>query len=184
MPRAQRQFVAGGLYHVFARGSNRQAIFTLDSDRVDFLVCLSRVVARTDTRCLAYCLMSNHYHLVVASEDGGLSRAIKALNGRYALRFNTRYAREAHLFKNRFGAIPQKTSAQLLWTLRYVVTNPVANGMCASPKEWLWSSYRASVGLDRAPRFLDVKRLLSYFGDVPERARDRYREFVANNTSV
>lgn len=142
------------------------------------------MVARTRTQCLAYCLMSNHYHLVVVTEDGELSRAIKALNGRYALRFNTRYGREAHLFKNRFGAVHQKSTAQLLWTLRYVVTNPVANGLCATPDEWPWSSYRASAGLDRAPRLLDVKRLLSYFGDVPEKARERYREFVANHTSV
>jgi putative transposase len=169
---------------VFARGSNKQAIFTFESDHDDFLLCLSRVVALTKMQCLAYCLMPNHYHLVVVTEDGELSRAMQRLNGRYALRFNTRYARGAHLFKNRFGAIHQRTTSQLLWTCRYVVTNPIRSGMCASPDEWLWSSYRASAGLDRAPRFLDVPRLLSYFGDVPERARSAYRAFVADRISV
>jgi putative transposase len=169
---------------VFTRGSNKQAIFTFDSDRADFLLCLERVIFRTKTNCLAYCLMSNHYHLVLETEDGQLSRAMQRPNGRYALRFNTRYERSAHLFKNRFGAIHQRRTSQLLWTLRYVARNPVDSGACARPDEWLWSSYRASAGLDRAPRFLDVKRLLTYFGDVPESAINVYRAFVAGVTSV
>jgi putative transposase len=180
----RREFLAGGIYHVFARGSNRQAIFSFDSDRVEFLMCLERVIARTKASCLAYCLLSNHYHLVLETEDGGVSRAMQALNGRYALRFNTRHAREAHLFKNRFGAVHQRTTSQLLWTLRYVVRNPVENGMCATPDEWHWSSYRASAGLARPPRFLDVKLLWSYFGDLPDRGISAYRDFVADRISV
>lgn len=182
--RATRQFAPGAVYHVHARGSNRQAIFTFDSDRVDFLHCLERVVARTSLRCLSYCLMSNHYHLVVETEDGELSRAMKALNGRYALRFNRRYVRDAHLFRNRFGAVLQETEPQLLWTLRYTVMNPVEKGLCGSPDEWRWSSYRASVGIDPAPSFLDVTRLLSRFGDAPERAREAYRTFVGGFVGV
>lgn len=176
--RAPRQFIAGGIYHVFARGSNRQAIFTFDSDRIDFLGCLDRVVARAELRCLAYCLMTNHYHLVLETADGELSRALKALNGTYALRFNRRYDRDAHLFKNRFGAVQQETDSQLIWTLRYTVMNPVRQGLCGSPEEWRWSSYRASAGLDRAPRFLDIGRLLSFFGDVSERSMAQYRACV------
>jgi putative transposase len=176
--RAPREFVPGAVYHVYARGSNRQTIFASDSDRADFLVCLERVVSRAELRCLAYCLMSNHYHLVLETGDGGLSRAMKALNGRYALRFNSRYDRDAHLFKNRFGAVHQRSESQLLWTLRYTVTNPIDNGLCARPAEWPWSSYRASAGLDPAPRFLDVRRVLSYFGDASARARFAYRAFI------
>jgi putative transposase len=178
MARARREFVPGGVYHVFARGSNRQAIFTFDSDRVDFLDCLDRVVGQRQLNCLAYCLMSNHYHLVLETGDGELSRAMQALNGRYALRFNQRYGRDAHLFRNRFGAVHLRTEGQLLWTLRYAVRNPVESGLCASADEWRWSSYRASVGLDREPRFLAVGKLLSYFGDMPDRARAAYRAFV------
>ena len=184
MGRPPRDFAAGGIYHVFARGSNRQAIFSFDSDRVDFLVCLGKVVTRARTRCLAYCLMTNHYHLVLETDDGEISRLMQAVNSRYALRFNQRYGRVAHLFKNRFGVVHQQTTTQLLWTLRYVVQNPVEKGLCGAPDEWRWSSYRASAGLDRAPRFLDVDRLLSYFGDVPQRARILYRDFVADRISV
>jgi putative transposase len=175
MSRLPREFVAGGTFHVFSRGSNRQAIFRFDSDRDDFLMCLERVVKRYELACLAYCLMPNHYHLVLETPDGRLSDAMKALNGRYALRFNRRYARDAHLFRNRFGAVAQTTDEQLSWTLRYAVWNPVAAGLCSDPSEWPWSSFLASVGEARPPRFLNRARLLSHFGDVPKTAVAHYR---------
>jgi putative transposase len=178
VPRRRREFVAGGIYHVFSRGSNRQAIFRFDSDRVDYLDCLGRVVTKHELTCFAYCLMPNHFHLVLETRDGGLSRAMKSLNGRYALRFNRRHGCDAHLFKNRFGAIHQTTDSQFLWTLRYVVRNPVTAGLCSHPGEWPWSSYRASAGEVPAPRFLAVTRLWSYFGDESETAVTRYRELV------
>ena len=178
MPRPPRDFVPGSTYHVFARGSNRQPIFVFDSDRIDFLACLARVVNHGALRCLSYCLMSNHYHLVVKTHDGELSRAMKALNGRYSLRFNRRYDRDAHLFKNRFQAVRQASEGQLLWTLRYTVMNPVEKGLCGRPEEWPWSSYRASIGLERPPPFLDVQGLMTYFGGMPEQARSAYRAFV------
>lgn len=170
----------GGTYHVYSRGSNQQSIFAFDSDRIDFLGCLDRVVRRYELRCLAYCLMSNHFHLVVETPDARLSQAMKALNGRYSLRFNRRHSRDAHLFKNRFGAVLQTSEPQLLWTLCYAVRNPVEKGLCAIPEEWPWSSYRASAGLVDAPAFLAIDRLLSYFGDTSDRARARYRELVAS----
>jgi putative transposase len=135
-------------------------------------------VKRHQLRCVAYCLMLNHYHLVLETRDGQLSRAIQALNGRYANRFNHRYARDAHLFKNRFGATSQRTQSQLLWTLRYTVMNPVESGLCGSPDEWRWSSYRASAGIDPVPSFLDVDHLWSLFGDTAGTAMARYRDLV------
>lgn len=177
--RAPRQFVPGAIYHIYSRGSNRQAIFAFDSDRTDFLECVSRVVRVYELRCLSYCLMPNHYHLVLQVGGAPLSAAMKALNGRYALRFNRRYGRDAHLFKNRFGAVLQESESQLFWTFRYTVCNPVEKQLCAQPDEWRWSSYRASVGLDRTPSFLDVAALLSFFGDEVDVAMARYRDLVA-----
>jgi REP element-mobilizing transposase RayT len=178
MARPPRAFGAGEIYHVFSRGSNRQSIFRYDSDRVDFLDCLERVVARYELVCLAYALLPNHFHLVVETPDGRLSDAMKALNGRYALRFNQRYGRDAHLFKNRFGAVHQEFEPQLLLTLRYVVRNPLEAGLCKEPAEWPWSSYGASVGDVPPPRFLALRRLLSFFGDPPKIAMSRFRAFV------
>lgn len=180
MGRRPREFASGGIYHVYSRGSNRQAIFRFDSDRIDFLGCLERVVRKHELECFAYCLMPNHFHLVVETPDGRLSAAMKALNGRYALRFNRRHGRGAHLFKNRFGAIAQTTESQFLWAVRYAVRNPVEVGLCADPGEWPWSSYRASAGEVGPPAFLALARLLSYFGDMPEDAMNRYRTFVAS----
>ena len=184
VPRAPRDFVPGGIYHVFSRGSNRQALFRFDSDRVDFLTCLGRVVRVHELSCLTYCLMPNHYHLIVQVDGRDLSRAMKALNGRYALRFNRRYGRDAHLFRNRFGAVLQESDEQLLWTLRYAVQNPVQSGLCTAPDEWPWSSYSAALGLQRPPPFLDVDRLLSLFGEPADLARSRYVELVAEAGGV
>ena len=142
-------------------------------------MCLERVVRRHELRCLAYCLMPNHYHLVLEA-SGSLSDAMKALNGRYALRFNRRHHRDAHLFKNRFGAVVQDSGPQLLWTLRYTVRNPVESGLCAQPDEWPWSSYRACAGLEPAPPFLDLACVLAYFGDEAAMAMARFRDLATD----
>jgi REP element-mobilizing transposase RayT len=178
MGRPLREWVPNATYHVFCRGSNRQAIFIYDSDRVDFLTCLGDVVERYELVCLAFTLMPNHCHLLLRTPDDRLSRAMKALNGRYALRFNRRYNRQAHLFRNRFGAVLQETQGQLLWTARYIVLNPVRAGLCAHPAEWPWSSYQATARLDRAFPFLSVSDVLSYFADTANEAADRYAAFV------
>jgi len=142
-------------------------------------MCLERAFHRYELRCLAYCLMPNHYHLLVDAPQNSLSAAMKALNHRYALRFNIRYGRDAHLFKNRFGAVAQESEEQLLWTIRYIVRNPIESGLCARPEEWVWSSYRACAGLTKPPRVLDVEAALSYFGGKPEVAMSRYREAMS-----
>jgi putative transposase len=178
MPRVPRNFEPGEIYHVFSRGSNRQDIFKFDSDRTDFLGCLDRVVARYRLECLAYCLMPNHFHLVVETPDGRLSEAMKSLNGRYALRFNLRYGRDAHLFRNRFGAVLQESDAQLFWTLRYTIRNPVESGLCVDPSEWPWSSYRASVGEVKPPRLLALGKLFAYLADTPDLAMYQFRTLV------
>jgi REP element-mobilizing transposase RayT len=134
MARSPRAFVPGATYHVYSRGSNRQAIFRFDSDRIDFLMCLERALRRARLQCLAYCLMPNHYHLVLETSDDNLSSAMKALNGRYALRFNRRYERDAHLFRNRFGAVLQESQDQLLWTLRYTVRNRSRPACALAPR--------------------------------------------------
>ena len=184
MPRPPRNWVSGALYHVFSRGSNRGAIFTFDSDRIDFLECAGRAFSRHQVECLAYALMPNHHHwlLRLPEADFRLSAAFKELNGRYALRFNRRYGRDAHLFRNRFRAVLQESEGQLLWTVRYIVMNPVEANLCSDPSEYPWSSHRATLGLERPPPFLDVPLLLSYLGDTTEKALQRYADLISAPT--
>ena len=181
MPRLPREWIAGGVYHVLCRGSNRQAIFKHDTDRIDLLDCAAVVVQRHRIECLAFGLMPNHCHWLfrIPADDDRLSIAMKELNGRYSLRFNHRYDREAHLFRNRFRAVPQQTHEQFLWTVRYIVRNPVRARICEQPGQWRWSSYNAIAGRAPAATFLCTDELLRTFAPTRRRAQERYRDFVA-----
>ena len=181
MARRPREWEPGGIYHVFSRGSNKQAVFVYDSDRLDLLEYVGVVGSRYRLVFLAYALMTNHCHFLVRTPvdpANGLSNAFRDLHGTYARRFNRRYGREAHVFRNRFGAVLQESVQQLQWTLRYIARNPVEAGLCAHPSEWPWTSYRATARLAEAPRFLAVHDVLSYFGDTPQMGAARYVEFV------
>jgi len=173
--------VPGGIYHVFSRGSNRHALFLYDHDRLDLLEYTATVVERYELECLAFALMTNHCHYLFRTPDDPtavLSSALRDLNGTYARRFNRRHGREAHAFRNRFGAVLQESDEQLLWTARYIVRNPIEAGLCAHASEWPWTSYRATAGLEPAPRFVSPLRLLSLFSDLPEAAMAAYIDFV------
>lgn len=178
MPRKPREWVEGAVYHLFARGSNRQAIFLNEGDCVEFDALLHETATRHRLDTYGWSLMQNHWHLVAACPDGGFSAFVKHLNHRYALRFDRRWGRTAHVFQSRFGAVLQASEEQFLWTLRYVVRNPVAAGICASPFDANWTSFAATAGLSRPPSHLRVDAILAHFGDDPERARARYVEFV------
>jgi len=181
MPRPPRDWVPGGTYHVFSRGSNRNALFLYDGDRADLLDYTNIVVERYELECLSFALMTNHCHYLFRTPErpeAVLSKALRDLNGTYARRFNRRYGREAHAFQNRFGAALQESHEQLIWTARYIVRNPVEAGLCAHPSESSWTSYRAAVGLDPRPALLSVAGLLSLFGTTPEAALAAYVDFV------
>ena len=178
MPRPPRNFHPGGIYHLFSRGSNRQPIAVDDGDRIDLLACAERAYKRHRVECFGFALMPNHYHFIFVTLDGDISMAMKELNGRFALRLNRRHGRKAHLFKNRFGAVHLKRESHLLWAAAYLAANPVRAGLCPRPENWPWSSYRATIGLEKAPSLLNVERLLSYFDDTTERARHGYRTLV------
>jgi hypothetical protein len=122
--------------------------------------------------------MPNHWHGVVRCPPNGLSRFMKAVNHRYALRFDRRWGRSAHVFDNRFGAALQRTEEQFMWTIRYVVRNPVEAGICATPFDARWTSFAATAGLAPAPDYLRVDQILECFGADRDSARQRWIEFV------
>lgn len=178
MARPRRDWIDGATYHVFARGSNRQAIFLNEGDYIEFDLLFANAIAAHALDCFGWSFMPNHWHGVVRCPPEGLSRFMKQLNHRYALRFDRRWGRTAHVFDNRFGAVLQETEDQLLWTLRYVVRNPVEAHLCASPFDARWTSFRATAGLVTRPAHLRVDEVLSHFGRELDDARRRYVDFV------
>ena len=165
---------------MIARGNARESVFIDDQDRLAFLELLGRVVERFGVVVCAYCLMGNHYHLVMETPRANLSLAMRQLNGCYAQYFNRRYGRCGHVFQARFRSILVETDSYLLAVCRYVVANPVRARLCRRPEEWPWSSYRATAGMDPPEKFLSADRLLAEFALTRTRARARYRAFVSD----
>jgi REP-associated tyrosine transposase len=181
MARQSREWVEGAIYHVYSRGSNRQAIFLNRGDYVEFEMLLGLALRKHRLDCFGWSLMPNHWHGILRCPPEGLSRFMKAVNQRYALRFDRRWGRTAHLFGNRFGAVLQTSEEQFLGTLRYVVRNPLEAGICASPFDARWTSFAATAGLVPAPDYLRVDQILECFGDDRDAARRRYIEFVVGD---
>ena len=129
--------------------------------------------------CHAYCLMGNHYHLVIETPLANLSLGMRQLNGLYARRFNLRHGRVGHVFQARFRSILVASDAYLLAVCRYVVLNPVRAGLCSHPQEWPWSSYAATAGMCPAAIPLALDRLLPQFASTRPLAQRRYQAFIA-----
>jgi len=178
MARPLRIEYDGALYHVTSRGNERKPIFKDDGDRELFLTTLWQVSERFHWLCHAYCLMGNHYHLVIETPDGNLSKGMRQLNGVYTQAFNRRHHRVGHLFQGRFKGILVQKESHYLEVCRYVVLNPVRAKAVKQPREWAWSSYRATGGLAAVPRCLKVEEILSHFGQRRGPAQEKYREYV------
>ena len=179
MARPLRIEFAGALYHVTTRGNARQDIYLNDSDRVAFLAYLKQACERFHWLCHAYCLMSNHYHLLIETEDPTLSKGMKYINGGYTQAFNKQNKQVGHLFQGRYKAILVEKDAHLLELFRYIALNPVRAAMVRAAKDWPWSSYRATAGISNQPEFLTTDWVLSGFGRNKMKAQQAYRTFVS-----
>jgi len=179
MARPLRIQGAGLSYHVTARGNGRMAIFLDDQDRHTFLELLARVVESHGLECHAYCMMTNHYHLVATTTEANLSKAVKQLDGPYGQWWNRRHGHVGHVFQGRFKAQVVQDDTYLLTVCRYVVLNPVRAHLVHAPEQWRWSSHKATAGLATVPPFLRPETLWRYLGDGDlKTAVLRYREFV------
>jgi REP-associated tyrosine transposase len=161
--RKPRQEVAGGTFHVYARGNDRRPIFVDDDDYRRYLKILGAAVWRFRWRCLAYCLMPNHVHLMVETPQANLGRGMHMLHGEYAQQFNRRHGRVGHLFQERFGSSLVATNARFFDLVAYIALNPVVARLCSRPADWMWSSHADTVG-NQHLRWLDVERLFSRLG--------------------
>jgi len=177
MTRPLRIEFKGAVYHITSRGNARQAIFLDEKDFADFLRVLCSVVKRYHFLLHAYCLMNNHYHLLMETPEGNLSRGMRQLNGLYTQRFNQRHKRVGHLFQGRYQAILVDKDNYLLELSRYVVLNPVRAKIVKDPKDWRWSTYRATTGHKGIP-CLTTDWLLSQFAKEQKAASEQYQAFV------
>jgi putative transposase len=180
VPRKPRENLQGGVYHVYARGNARHLVYRDDVDRWTYLELLENVVFTNRWRCLAYCLMGNHMHLLLDTPDANLSFGMQRLHGCYAQTFNARHGRSGHVFQGRYGAVRMTSDGQLCATAAYIARNPVEARLCEKPEDWRWSSYRAAIRAP-APAWLDADRLLSYFDTERDAA---CRSYAQMSTSV
>ncbi len=164
MPRKPREQVEGGLYHIYARGNDRQPIFIDSTDRRRYLSLLGRSVRRHDWRVLGYCLMPNHVHLLVETPEPNLAKGMQRIHAPYAQAFNKKHGRCGHVFQGRYGAVTVADDAQLISVVRYIARNPVAAGLAEDPADWPWSSHRAISDATRRPDWIAAPRLLEFLG--------------------
>ena len=169
MARPLRLEFEGALYHITSRGNEKRDVF---------LEILAEVNRRYNWLCHAYCLMNNHYHLLIETPEGNLSRGMRQLNGVYTQRFNKKHQRIGHLFQGRYKAILIDKESHLLEVARYIVLNPVRAGMVDKPHEWRWSSFRATAFHKRPLPYLTVDWILDQFSQDRKTARREYIKFV------
>jgi putative transposase len=162
------------VYHVTSRGGGGEPVFRDDIDRASFLDVLGAAMDRFDAQVLAYCLMKDHYHVVLHTRRGNLSRLMRHVNGVYTQTFNRRHSADGPLFQGRFKAILVDREVYLLRLCRYVERNPVATKQVKTAGAWEWSSYRAHAGDAPTPIWLDTDGLHGYvLGRPAKTARDR-----------
>ena len=175
-----REARPGAYYHVGTRGNNQRPIYTDDHSRLLFFLILGNQARKFDWRIITYCLMGNHYHLVMELGQGGLSRGMQRLNGGYARAFNIREGRRDHLFGRRFWSREIEDEGDLLATCRYVDLNPTRS-FGVLPQNWPWSGHRGSVRSNSPRSFHSPTPLWDILHAEPRRAMDSYESFVAES---
>jgi REP element-mobilizing transposase RayT len=169
----------GAVYHLTSRGNEKKNVYSDDGDRETFLRVLARVNDRYHWICHAYCLMDNHYHLLIETPDGNLSLGMRQLNGVYTQAYNKRYGRTGHLFQGRYKAVLIQKDSHLLEVCRYVVLNPVRARSVENPWDWKWSSYGATSGCETAHPCLTTDWVLFQFSAQVGKAEQEYSKFVS-----
>lgn len=178
MARPLRIEFPGAIYHITSRGNEKKQIFFDDGDRKIFLEILADVNDKYNWICHAYCIMNNHYHLVIETVDGNLSRGMRQLNGVFTQSINKKYNKTGHVFQGRYKAILVQKESYLLELARYVVLNPVRAKIADNPKEWKWSSFRSTAGFEKPHQCLTIDWILGQFGSTNRLAMEKYVAFV------
>lgn len=180
MSRPLRVEYPGAFYHVINRGNAGQDVFKSLRDREKFLEYLETATTRFFIRIHTYCLMTNHYHLLVETPEANLSRAMQWINVSYAVYFNTKRERHGHLFQGRFKSVLVEADEYLKPLSRYIHLNPLRAKMVASASDYPWSSYSFYIGKKKTPEWLETDWLLEQFGGSLKKAHINYRAYVEN----
>lgn len=180
MPRQPRIQFEDAIYHLTSRGVSRSRIFGDTADYECFIRLMHKVVKGYTWTCHGFCLMTNHFHLIIETPRMNLSEGMQELNGAYACYYNKKYGRVGHLFQNRFHSAIVTKDAHFLELIRYIVLNPVKAGIAESVESWRWSSYSTMTGDGFKYRFVTTDRTLSEFDDCTGGRTAGYREHVAH----
>lgn len=174
------------MYHITSRGDRREPIALDDVDRSAFIEVVAEALKRFDARAWAYCLMGDHYHLVLHTRQANLSRLMRHINGVYTQTFNRRHGLGGHLFQGRFKAILVDADRYLLEVCRYVDLNPVRAHLVKHPHAYAWSSYRSHTRHAVRPPWLESKPLYAKLAPKKSQATaaGKYAEFVAQGAGV
>jgi REP element-mobilizing transposase RayT len=178
MTRPLRPQFPGAVYHLTARGNDRQTIFFDEKDKVRFLKFLDQTVEQYRWLCHGYCLMTNHYHLLIETPEPNLARGMKRLNSRYCMKFNKKHSRVGYVLQGRYNSVVIQKEKYLLELCRYIVLNPVRAHMVEIPDNWKWSSYLATAGKQRPLPLLTTDWILARFGKNKKSACENYLKFV------
>lgn len=178
MGRPLRIEYPGAFYHVTSRGNEQKDVFKSQKDREKFLSYLESATERYSAVIHAYCLLSNHYHILLETPAGNLSQIMRHINGAYTIYFNIKRKRAGHLFQGRFKAILIEADEYATELSRYIHLNPVRAGIVALPEEYQWSSYRNYIGQGKTLEWLKTDFILGYFGKSDTEAKKKYRAFV------
>jgi len=166
-------------YHVTSRGNERKNVFKSKRDREKFFGYLESATQRYDAVIHSFCLMDNHYHLLIETPSGNLPQIMRHINGSYTTYFNVKRARSGHLFQGRYKAILVEIDEYAKELSRYIHLNPVRAKMVKTPEEYEWSSYQFYIGLQKSPEWLFRDFILGYFGGKVSTAQKGYRSFVS-----
>ena len=179
MARPLRITYPGAFYHVTSRGNERKAVFKSNRDREKFLEYFESATQRYDAIIHAYCLMDNHYHLLLETPSGNLPQIMRHINGAYTTYFNVKRARSGHLFQGRYKAILVDKDEYAQELSRYIHLNPVRTKMVEAPEEYIWSSYNYYIGKEKPVEWLYTDFILGYFGKTVSSAQKKYQGFVS-----
>ncbi len=178
MARPLRILFPGAFYHVTARGNERKAVFKSKKDREKFLAYLETATERYNAVIHAYCLMDNHYHLLLETPSGNLPQIMRHINGAYTTYHNVKRSRSGHLFQGRYKAILVERDEYAKELSRYIHLNPVRADLVEKPEDHVWSSYRFYIGREKSPQWLCRGFILGYFGSRFPDSQKGYRKFV------